>query len=141
MGLDPQPYLSSNLPARTALEGEIVGLHPTPGKYGHAEIAGVPFGVTKVSLRLGAVIFTCTLMSPARFAFDVQPGTTARVYGTDETLIVDYLVPGVTEASGENICHVRPGDLVTIDLPVRLSDIESATPEDRRTFNNRMHAH
>lgn len=140
MGLDPQPYLSDNLPARTALEGKIVGLESTPGKYGHAEIAGVPFGVTKVSLRLGAVIFTCTLMAPAHFAFEIQPGTPARVYGTDDTLIVDYLVPGVTETTGENICRVRPGDLVTIDLPVRLGDIRSASDEDRRRFDNEMHA-
>lgn len=119
--------------ARGALEGRIVEEEATPGKYGWAEINGVQFGVTSVDLRLGAVIFECTLMVPARYAFTVRPGTPARICGRDGKLIADFTVPGI--ATGATVCEVRPGDMVTIYLPIRFSDIGSGS--DQR-FDNRM---
>lgn len=124
---------SRNLPAPAALEGHVVDEEPTPGKYGWAVIEGVQFGVTGIELRLGAVIFHCSLMRPARFPFTVQPGSPVKIYGVDDRLIADYQVPGVPELPP---CEIRPGDTATIFLPVRIGDIGPATGTDRRMFNN-----
>jgi hypothetical protein len=130
---------SDNLPAASALEGRIVEDQPTPGKYGHAVIAGVQFGVTGIRLRLGAIIFECSLMTPSAFAFTVEPGSPARIYGTDGQLVADYAVPGV--GTGATMCVVRPEDRCTIFLPLRISDIRSASPEDARRFDNEAFTH
>lgn len=135
---DQQPYQSRNLPATQPLEGRVLGLEPTPGKYGHAEVAGVPLGVVAISLRLGAVIFRCALMQPAVFAFTIEPGVPARIYGTDGSLIVAYEVPGVF---GGPRCDVRPGDRLTLDLPCRLTDIDAFRQDPEHMIGNRMHAH
>ena len=132
------PAHSRNLPAAPPLVGRVVEDEPTPGKYGHAEIAGIQFALTKIELRLGAIIFECTLMRAAPYAFEIGPGTPAKIYGTDGQLVADYGVPGT---SGMPVCRVRPGDQCTVFLPMRISDIQSASPEDRRTFDNTMTVH
>lgn len=122
------------LPARGAIEGRIVEDPITPGKYGWAMIGGVQFAVSKIEMKLGAIIFECTLTKPARYAFTIEPGSPARIRGVDGTLIADYAVPGISD--GLMICDVRKGDLVTIYLPLRFGEIGSASPEDRQRFNN-----
>lgn len=119
---------------RLPLEGRIVEDQPTMGRYGRAVINGVQFAITRIELRLGAMIFECALMMPARFAFTVQPGSPAKIYGTDGKLVADYAVPGVDD--GVAVCEVFPGDMATIFLPIRFEEICSASPEDRRRFNN-----
>lgn len=122
------------LPARGAIEGRIVEDPITPGKYGWAMISGVQFAVTKVELKLGAVIFECTLTKPARYAFTIEPGSPAKIHGIDGKLVADYAVPGISD--GLMICDVRVGDIVTIYLPLRFGEIGAASPEDRRRFYN-----
>lgn len=124
---------SEHLPVRGALEGTVMDAAPIPGEYGSAVIEGVPFALTKIELRLGAVIFTCALMRPVPFAFDVRPGSPVKIYGVDGQLIADYAVPGT---SGMSECHVRPGDTCTVFLPLRIGEINSASSGDRRTFDN-----
>lgn len=116
------------------LEGRIIDDPVTPGRYGRAVINGVQFALTSIELRLGAMIFECSLMIPARYAFTIRPGDTARIYGTDGQLVADYAVPGLTGET--SVCEVRPGDVATVFLPLRFEEIHSASPEDRRRFNN-----
>lgn len=138
MGSDTE-RLSSNLPARPALEGRILGAERTPGKYGSAVIGGVQFGVTKIELRLGAVIFECTLMRTLDYVFTICPGAPVRIYGTDDQLVVDHEVPGVNNQDG--LCVVRPGDTATIFLPYRMHDFVNARSDERQVFNNRMNVY
>lgn len=132
------PAHSRNLPAAPPLVGRIVEDEPTPGKFGRAVIAGVQFALTRIELRLGAIIFECTLMRAAPYAFEIGPGTPAKIYGVDGQPVADYAVPGTSDMP---ICHVRPGDTCTVFLPMRISDIQSASPDERRTFDNTMTVH
>jgi hypothetical protein len=129
---------SRNLPARTALEGRILEAELTPGKYGSAVIAGVQFGVTKIELRLGAVIFECTLMRCLDYTFTIYPGSPVRIYGVDGQLVIDHEVPGLGSMQE---CRVRPGDLATIYLPCRVTGASNAAPGERQVFDNHMHIH
>lgn len=119
---------------RGPIEGRIIEELPTPGRFGWAEVNGVQFAVTSVDLKLGAVIFECTLMRPARYAFTVRPGAPAKIYGRDSELIADFAVPGITHTA--TVCEVRPGDMVTIYLPIRFGEIGGRTEADQRYYDN-----
>jgi hypothetical protein len=119
---------------RLPLEGVILEEEPTRGKYGWAVINGVPFILRGVELQQGAMIFECMLAAPARYAFTVRPGDTARIYGTDDQLVAEYAVPGIVcEAA---VCEIREGEMATVLLPIRFAEIHSASPNDRQRFNN-----
>lgn len=113
--------ISTRLPDRLPLEGS-TDAPGAPGKYGSAVIEGVRFGVTKIELRMGRMIFTCTLMIPAPFPFVIKPGSPVKIYGEDDQLFLDHVVPGLGTMPD---CPVRPGDQCTIFLPYSISDVRS----------------
>lgn len=142
MGSDPDRVLtgtivsrSDNLPAPLAVEGRVVAAELTPGKFGSAIVGGIPFGVVGVTLRNGTLIFECMTMIRQDFTYTVGPGDPVKIYGLDDQLVADFLVPG---DSSLPLCTVLPGDTCTLFLPLHMTDAGAADGSQRSTFDNTM---